>query len=130
MKKLTLELPIMYADHHVMEVRRLLLEIPGVAEVYASSCFQIVEVAYDPERVNDLQISQKLDEAGYLGEWTLISEEMKPVEAGSTNGRQLRKTAVYEQLKDISFTRTVNQVSRPLWPCPGMGVIKGMDEED
>ena len=37
----------MYGDHHVVEVRRLLLEMPGVTDVYASSSFQVVEVAFD-----------------------------------------------------------------------------------
>ena len=44
MKKISLDLPTLFGDHHVTEVRRLLLELPGVAEVYASSSFQIVEV--------------------------------------------------------------------------------------
>ena len=35
MEVLTLELPAMYGDHHVVEVRRILLEIPGVDNVYA-----------------------------------------------------------------------------------------------
>jgi copper chaperone CopZ len=64
----------MYGDHHVVEVRRILLEIPGVEDVYASSSFRAVEVTYDPEKVNDLEIQLKLDEAGYLGEWTIIAE--------------------------------------------------------
>ena len=47
-------------------------------DVYASSAFQVVEVTYDPEKINDLEIAMKLDEAGYLGEWTV------PIEAGAT----------------------------------------------
>ena len=41
MKTLSLELPAMYGDHHVIEVRRILLEIDGVKDVYASSSFQV-----------------------------------------------------------------------------------------
>ena len=41
----------------------------------------------------------------------------------------LRHTLVYEQTKQqISFTQNVGPQGRPLWPCPGMGVIRGMDE--
>jgi len=125
MKKTIIELPNLYGDHHVVEVRRILLEIPGVEEVYASSGFRVVEVSYDPEKVNDLEISIKLDEAGYLGEWSI------PVEAGAAEhlketGRSFaRHTAVYEtNRKVVSFAQKVNESGRPLWPCPGMGVKK------
>lgn len=130
MKTLSLNLPTMYGDHHVIEVRRILLEIPGVEEVYASSSFHTVEVTYDPARVNDLEIRLKLDEAGYLGEWSLVIE---PGEAKiRTNGdaAHFRHTAVYEQTRQVvSFAQQVGSVKRPLWPCPGMGVIRTMDEE-
>jgi len=131
MKKTTLELPTMYGDHHVLEVRRILLAIPGVSDVYASSAFQVVEVTYDPEKVNDLEVRVKLEEAGYLGDWSVITEKGSP--ATSKNGDEIffRHTAIYEQTKHaISFAQNVGEVGRPLWPCPGMGVIKTMDEEN
>jgi len=37
MEVLSLELPAMYGDHHVVEVRRLLFELPGV-NVWRPSC--------------------------------------------------------------------------------------------
>jgi copper chaperone CopZ len=48
MTSVTIDLPAMYADHHVVEVRRILFEIPGVKAVDASSAFQVVKVEYDP----------------------------------------------------------------------------------
>ena len=77
MQKVTYETPSLYGDHHVTEVRRILLEVPGVVDVYASSAFQIIEVTYDPDKINDLEIAVKLDAAGYLGEWTA------PIESGA-----------------------------------------------
>jgi copper chaperone CopZ len=131
MKKITLELPAMYGDHHVVEVRRILSEIPGVEEVYASSAFQIVEVTYDPARVNDLEIQMKLDEAGYLGEWSIRVEPGKAQARGEGDGGGFRHTAVYEQTRQVvSFARPVDSVGRPLWPCPGMGVIKTKVDEE
>jgi copper chaperone CopZ len=129
MKTVTFDVPAMYGDHHVVEVRRILLEIPGVVDVYASSSFRVVEVTYDPEKVNDLDIGVKLDQAGYLGEWSVIAEP--GVAANQEGGREFfRHTATYEQTKQIvSFAQNVSYQGRPLWPCPGMGVIKGMDEE-
>ena len=134
MAKLTLELPTMYGDHHVIEVRRLLLAMPGVEDVYASSAFHAVEVTYDAGKVNDLEIQIMLDEAGYLGEWSV------PIEVGIApygNGNDptaFRHTAVYETTRQmVSFSRQVTGVEtihsgRPLWNCPGMGVIKKMEE--
>jgi copper chaperone CopZ len=129
LKKVLLDLPAMYADHHVIEVRRILLELPGVIDVYASSAFRVVEVTYDPAQINDLEISIKLDEAGYLGEWSVATE---PDEAAAyqENGRSaFRHTASFVQTKTlVSFGQTVQHPGRPLWPCPGMGVIKKMEE--
>jgi len=129
MEKLTLEVPAMYGDHHVIEVRRILLETPGVEDVYASSAFHAVEVGYDPAKVNDVEIKMKLNQAGYLGEWTVTTE---PTPDAAKNGKPtfMRHTAVYEQTRQtVSFAQNTEQSARPLWPCPGMGPIRGMDEE-
>lgn len=131
MAKLTLELSAMYADHHVIEVRRLLLALPGVQAVYASSAFRAVEITYDSATINDLEIQIKLDEVGYLGEWSVLAETGKPVGSGDGPNTFLRHTSVYEQVKHvISFAQNVSYQGRPLWPCPGMGPIRGMDEEN
>ena len=130
MEKKSYELPAMYADHHVVEVRRILFELPGVKDVYASSAFQVVEVTYDPEIVSESAIAGKLEEAGYLGDFAVITEAGKP--ATSKNGDEIyfRHTEVYQQTKDtIGFVQNVSYVGRPLWPCPGLGVINTMEEE-
>jgi copper chaperone CopZ len=131
MSKKVFETPALYGDHHVSEVRRILMEIPGVEDVNASSAFQIIEVTYDPSKVNDLEIAVKLDEAGYLGEWSL------PIEAGATayHAEQglkpyFRHTAAYEQTRHtVTFAQNVSYLGRPLWPCPGMGVLNKTNEE-
>jgi len=43
--KTILELPAMYGDHHVTEVRHILLGLDGVKDVYASSGFRVVETS-------------------------------------------------------------------------------------
>jgi copper chaperone CopZ len=130
MKKHTFEVPALYGDHHVQEVRRILAEIPGVSSVYASSSFQIVEVQYDESMVNDLEIAMKLDEAGYLGEWSAPIEVGAIRKEGSNEKPSFRHTAVYENTKKVvSFAQKVGFESRPLWPCPGMGVIRKDMEE-
>lgn len=125
METLTLDLPTMYGDHHVIEVRRILLEIPGVDEVYASSSFRIVEVGYDLEKLNSNDITAKLEEAGYLGEITLPIETGASADLEDEDQPYFRHTAVYETTgKVVSFAQTVNYSGRPLWPCPGIGVIE------
>ncbi len=131
MQKVTYETPALYGDHHVTEVRRILLSQPGVVDVYASSAFHVIEVTYDPEKINDLEIAVKLDEAGYLGEWTV------PVETGATAYQAaadkkpyFRHTAAYEQTRTlVTFAQNVAYLGRPLWPCPGMGIISKPMEE-
>jgi len=130
MEKKSFELPAMYADHHVVEVRRLLLEIPGVQDVYASSAFQVADVTFDPDQVSADELAEKLSEAGYLGEFSVVAEAGKPAVSSNGDETYFRHTEVYEQTKGtIGFTQEVSYVGRPLWPCPGMGVIKSMEEE-
>lgn len=130
MEKKSYELPAMYADHHVVEVRRILFELPGVKDVYASSAFHVAEVTYDPEVVGESAMTGKLEEAGYLGEFTVTTETGKPATSENGDGIYFRHTEVYEQTKDtIGFAQNVSYVGRPLWPCPGIGVINTMEEE-
>ncbi len=132
MKTSSFNTPALFGDHHVTEVRRILLQLEGVADVYASSAFQVIEVTYDEKKINDLQITARLDEAGYLGEWTV------PVEAGvaaqqSDEGKRgyFRHTAVYETTgKTVTFAQCVSYSGRPLWPCPGMGTISVTRDEE
>lgn len=124
------DMPALFADHHVIEVRRILLALPGVTEVYASSAFQVVEVTYDEDKINDLELAVKLDEAGYLGEWSV------PVEVGAEGTQTeaaapfFRHSAVYETTqKTVAFAQHVSYQGRPLWHCPGMGTIQAPAEE-
>ena len=130
MEKQSYNLPAMYADHHVVEVRRILLGLPGVTDVYASSAFQVAEVTYDPDVVKEPEITKALEEAGYLGELTVNAETGTPATSKNGDGVYFRHTEVYEQTKEtIGFTQNVSYAGRPLWPCPGIGVINTVAEE-
>jgi len=131
METYTLELPAMYGDHHVSEVRRILFEIPGVEEVYASSAFRAVEISYDPEKVAADQINLQLDAAGYMGELSI------PLESGIASYQSenvdvyFRHTEVYEHTQQpVSFAQNVNYGGRALWPCPGVGPIHYVEIEE
>jgi len=65
MEKLTLDLPGMYADHHTLQVRQVLLALEGVEEVYASSAWKQVMISFDRNKINPTAIEKALTEAGY-----------------------------------------------------------------
>ena len=130
-KTITLDTPALYGDHHVLAVRNMLLDIPGVEDVYASSAFRAVEVTFDPDKVEEAKISSTLEEAGYLGELEL------PVEADAATYLErdrsqsfFRHTEVFETSRQVvSFKQNVSYTGRPLWHCPGFGVIKSEMED-
>jgi copper chaperone CopZ len=133
MEKTTVELPSMYGDHHVIEVRRILLEIPGVEDVNASSGFQLVEVDYDPEKTEAADIKAKLEEAGYTQDLSVAAETGEAAYKGSNGDSNefFRHTAVFEQTQQgVSFTQEVSYTGRPLWPCPGMGVVTQVEIDE
>lgn len=129
MGNLTLDLPSMYGDHHVLEVRRILLEMPGVEEVHASSAFHVVEVSFDPALIDAGAITARLDEAGYLDSLAV------PLESSATQQAEdqvtyFRHTAAYRQTgRTMSFAQIVSYTGRPLWPCPGMGPVSTINED-
>lgn len=114
--------PMMYGDHHVVEVRNLLTTLPGIDNIYASSAFRFIEIHYDETQLNEDRIKERLESAGYLGELRLPEETAVP--ANEQNGQQpfFRHTAVFAQAgKTVSFGQTMPaQPQRPLWPCPGI----------
>ena len=121
------EAPALFGDHHVSEVQRILKELPGVEDVYASSAFQAIEVAFDEKKITADKIESRLQEAGYLGEMLMLTETGVAVERKDGDG-VFRHTATYETVKKtVSFAQSVQNQGRPLWPCPGFGAIK-MDE--
>jgi copper chaperone CopZ len=125
MQKSTFDTPALYGDHHVTEVRRMLFELPGVKGVYASSGFRVVQIEFDENQITNDDLRKKLEEAGYLGEIPMLTESSVAVEGESV----FRHTAVYETVKkSVSFAQKVPYSGRPLWNCPGMGVIRNMDE--
>ena len=119
----------MFGDHHVLEVRRILQELPGIDDVYASSAFQFLQIQYDESKVTEEQIDALLEEAGYLGE--LLTPEETSIPATESNGQAVfRHTAAFKQTRKVSFHRTTPDAPRPLFPCPGMGpVIRAKVEE-
>ncbi|HEY53964.1 MAG TPA: heavy-metal-associated domain-containing protein [Caldilineae bacterium] len=125
----TIELPAMYADHHVKEVRRILLALPGVEDVYASSSFHVAEITYDPDKTSPEALKTALDGAGYLEPLPIVIESDVPATEANGNQVHFRHTAAFEQTgKTVAFGQEVAATTqRPLWPCPGMGPVRATD---
>jgi len=65
MEKVVLDVPTLWADHHVLKVREALVNLEGVEEVYASSAWKQVLVTYDKAKTDRAIIEKVLAEAGY-----------------------------------------------------------------
>lgn len=129
MKTFQIDLPTMYADHHVLEVRRILLSLPGIEDLYASSSFQVLQLSYDDTKLKEEDIVAKLDEAGYLGEMQMPQESNLPA-TENINKNDFRHTAAFEHTKQVSFHRETAFSGRALWPCPGMGLLQKSNVEE
>jgi hypothetical protein len=128
MKRLVIDVPMMFADHHVVEVRRLLLEDPGVDTVNASSAFHVVEVGFDPDKTTEDALRAKLGAAGYTADLQVPLESGQPA-VGRDGDAYFRHSAAYESVGTvISFGQEIATSGRPLWPCPGMAPAAKMEE--
>lgn len=65
MKDVLMSVPRMWADHHTLKVRQVLLALPGVEDVQASSAFKTVRVRFDAEKTSAEAIAEELKKAGY-----------------------------------------------------------------
>jgi copper chaperone CopZ len=130
----SIELPSMYGDHHVIEVRRILLELEGVSEVYASSGFQVVEIEYNSKKTPKKDLVAALEKAGYTSDFAIPEESSTPANEDREKAF-FRHTEASEQTGNtVSFEQSVKVQRSPLWPCPGMGPVKTqileVDEEN
>ncbi len=84
MDKVTLTIPGMYGDHHVLAVRNLLGGMAGVENIYASSAFKQVVVTFDPAKVQPADFETKLAAEGYaVGEGKEPAEQPLPRRGGA-----------------------------------------------
>ena len=65
MAKVTLDVPTLWADHHVLKVREALLGLDGVSDVVASSAWKQVLVTYNSKKTKKAEIEKALTDAGY-----------------------------------------------------------------
>ena len=100
MEKMIVQVPSMYADHHVLKVRELLLALDGVGDLHASSAFHQVLVHYDPAKIQPEAITAALDEVGYTKEMQMPVQEVLPEDAWRQGSFRMTKT--YEADRQMS----------------------------
>jgi len=121
MDRLVLDLPFLFADHHVTEVRRILLALAGISDIYASSANRLVEVTYESALLEPEKIKAALEQAGYLRDMP------QPTESDQVNdNNHSRRTTDYDpSTQSVRFSRPApSEPQADTWPCPGMGLLK------
>ncbi|MCJ7725268.1 MAG: heavy-metal-associated domain-containing protein [Acidimicrobiia bacterium] len=128
MKSIEVAVPAMYADHHVIEVRRILFEIPGVDTINASAAFKAVEITYDPEKTSESVLIRTLEEAGYIGEPRVPTESGEPAVGrdGTTHFRHMAAVGTAGNI--VSFGQEIASPGGPTRPTPGMATGSAMEE--
>ena len=115
MQRLTLELPAMYGDHHVTEVRELLARLAGVGGVYASAAWQRIELEFDPAQTNAEAIRSALLARGYGAD----GDHLPPV---SPRTKTLTEFAIGASATE-QFVEKVPAWHSGFGPCPGFEVL-------
>jgi copper chaperone CopZ len=100
MEKVIINVPSMYADHHVMVVRDMLVKMDGVKDVYASSAFRQVLVHFDPSAVQKEAIIEKITQAGYTQEMIVPVQEKLAEDAWKSG--TFRRTQTYQADREMS----------------------------
>ncbi len=95
MEKVVLDVPTLWADHHVLKVRDALADLEGVEDVYASSAWKQVLVTYADGKADIESVEAALVEAGYP-----VGEGEMPVLVRPADRRR------DPQWKDLSFRTT------------------------
>jgi copper chaperone CopZ len=68
MDRLVVDVPAMYGDHHVLKVRQVLIDTPGVSDVVASGARRRVAMTFDKAATSPEAILEALRGAGYAPE--------------------------------------------------------------
>ena len=103
MEKMELNVPKMWADHHVLKVREVLAALDGVAGIYASSAWKQVMVEYDPAKVDDAAIVEALVGAGYATDEKLELEG-KRLSAGDPKWDELGVRVTRTNQRDLELS--------------------------
>ena len=126
MKEARFDIPILFGDHHVLEITKILSEIEGINEFYISSAYNFVKLDYDESKISEEAIGVLFEKAGYSGEMGFEVEVFAVETEGATkNKKHFRKSVLYDQTNlTQGFKQNATKTSRKEWPNPGMGNLE------
>ena len=90
--KVIVDVPSMYADHHVLVVRDLLTGQEGINKVVASSAFKQVLVEYDSDVIQTDEITNVLEQAGYTQPMEVPVQEKLPEDSWRHGNFRMTRT--------------------------------------
>ncbi len=65
MEETVLNIPLLWADHHVLAVRGAILSVEGIGKLEVSALQHTATIAYDPTKTAPEAIVAALSQAGY-----------------------------------------------------------------
>ncbi|HTX69262.1 MAG TPA: heavy-metal-associated domain-containing protein [Thermoleophilia bacterium] len=83
MEQVTVSIPSLWADHHVLAVRDILCSLSGVAAVDASALRHLATVSFDPTAIAPERLAESLVAGGYPPDVTGEEAESAPAAAWS-----------------------------------------------
>ncbi len=104
MQKITLNLPAMYADHHVLRVRQALLGLKGVQQVVASAARKQVSIVYDELATSPDALIAALAEAGYTENQSLPLPEFPKRHADGAPWHSIIPRVTKTEIKDLEMS--------------------------
>ncbi|MBN1889522.1 MAG: heavy-metal-associated domain-containing protein [Thermoflexales bacterium] len=116
MEKISLDVPAMYGDHHVLAVRKLLEAMAGVETVYATSAFKSVSVTFDPAKTNQAEIERVLTENGYAPG---VEPPVPVWQPDPQGGPRFVIASGLAQMTSFTMPELATTASGAPRPCPG-----------
>jgi copper chaperone CopZ len=125
MKQAKFDIPVLFGDHHVLEIRRILSEVEGVKDIFISSAYNFLKIEYDESATSEEAIKTLLEEAGYYGDLGFEFEQFGLEPGSGDHKKHFRKGVLYDQTGQTQgFTQKATKTSREDWPSPGMGKLE------
>jgi copper chaperone CopZ len=104
MERITFSTPTLFADHHILAVRKKLLEMNGVDSVIASSMYRDVTIDFDPAETSAEALQGAVEGAGYpIGvEPELTDMVASHEDSSSWNTKDRRTTTTHAADREMS----------------------------
>lgn len=93
--RVILEIPKLYGDHHVAPIQQLLINRPGVQNVWVTPAHRQVHIDFAPESVSEAQLRAWLVDGGYPPADTPAPEAPHPIKDLAWDRTAVRMTQTH-----------------------------------